>query len=489
MEKIRVVLLLGILSFTAITPVVAGEHPCAQLLKLEPGSFRYKGLSEEGLEALKRARDTVRERVKIFESKFRNMDTIHRAGMVARLTKGNMFLYGPPGGAKSLFVDWLFSGEAEEAYKLQLHQMITEQAFLGKQTFQDGRFDIDTETGLTAYRNALLDELDKGNPAALASIMGLLNERKLLLGNTVVDAQLETVFSTSNANLAEILQQFLENGQGSTAPALLNRFQYKALVYNWLQESDQVALDKLYRRDMYLEALKDSYPEVMKDQIYVKPPVLNWDELRQLAHGIFELGPSWDATYLSFVEQMRTKTVRAIRESEERHKQDPRDEPFVYFPSADYTERFRKEIPQVVIMSALLDFLLSPMADNKYLVQATSNPIALDYLSLWRSSLILTTVGPGEIRLVYNPGDKQKIDVDFGWSIDSTNSRDRREELLIENLKKEQERFRQTFLSYLDNYRKQFEVRARHKLKEGFELSTPDSFELLLLQQGLQKGD
>ena len=117
--------------------------------------------------SLKRARDAVRERVRIFEGKFRNMGMIHRAGMVARLTKGNMFLYGPPGGAKSLFVDWLFSGEIEKSYKLQLHQMVTEQAFLGKQTFENGRFDIDIDSGLTVYETALIDEVDKGNPAAL----------------------------------------------------------------------------------------------------------------------------------------------------------------------------------------------------------------------------------------------------------------------------------------------------------------------------------
>ena len=481
------IFLLGILSLGGTKPIATGGHPCQKLLKLAPVSYEYKGLTKEGIKALQRARDAVRERVKIFEGKFRNMNMIHRAGMLARLTKGNMFLYGPPGGAKSKFVDWMLSGEAEEAYRLQLHQMVTEQAFLGKQTFEKGRFDIDTDSGLAVHTNALFDEIDKGNPAALASVLGVLNERKLLLGKTVIDTRLETVFSTSNANLPEILQQFLENGQGSTAPALLNRFQFKAFVYNWLDREDQIVLDNLYRREMYLEAFKDAYPEVMDDQIFLNPPLLDWSELRQMAHGIFVLGPSWDSVYLSFIDEMRAKTIRAIRESEELHKQDPREEPFVYFPSADFTERFRREIPKVVIMSAFVDFLLSPLADNESLAHVTAKPIVLDYLSLWRSSIILSTVGPGEIRLTYNPQDDQKIDIDFGWSIDPSGARDRREELLIENLKKEQERFRQVFLNYFSSVREQIELRARHKSEDDFELSTPDSFEILLLRESLKE--
>ena len=432
--------------FLGTAPALGSTNPCERLLSLAPVN-QYQGLKPKGLKALRKARDTVRERFKIFATKFRNMEMIHKTGTVARLTRKNMFLYGPPGGAKSSFVNWLFSGEATDPYKLQLHQMVNESAFLGKQTFENGRFDIDTDSGLAEHEVALLDEIDKGNPSALAVLMSLLNERKLLLGHTVLDARLESAFSTGNAILPEIIQQFLENGQAATAPALLNRFQHKAFVYNWLGLEDQKILDQYYEKKMYMEDLVDAYPELREDKIFLDPPMINWSELRQLSR-MFELSPAYWVSSRTFVDQLRSLNNRAVRESELSHQQDHLDEPYVYFPSADYNERLREEIAKSVRMSAFLDFLLSKWANDEYLESVTAQPIVLDYLSLWRSSLMLTTIGPGEIRLTYNPDSGQGIDIDFGHSIDASTTRDKREEWMVENLKKEQERFRQVFFGF-----------------------------------------
>ena len=121
--------------------------------------------------------------------------------------------------------------------------------------------------------------------------MSLLNERQVLTGGQVIDAKTETLFATSNASLPEILQQFLENGQASTAPALINRFQMKAFLYNWLAQRDQAVLDQRVQRRRYLNSLAETNPEVLKDEVFIKPKQLDWPKLRQLAHAIFKPSP------------------------------------------------------------------------------------------------------------------------------------------------------------------------------------------------------
>lgn len=456
-----------------------------QLIKFDPKTFEYAGLTPEGLQAFKHARDVLRERERLFDSELRNLETVHHAGLVARLFKGNMFLYGPPGGAKSAFVNWLMKGEPDTPYKLQLHQMVTEQAFTGGQNFEaakEGRFQINTKGSLSDYTIALIDEAEKGNPAALSSLLSLLNERQVLAGGQVIDARLETLFATSNANLPEIFQQFLENGQGSTAPALLNRFQFKAFVYNWLSPRDQAILDQRVQRRRYLKSLAQTNPEVLKDEVFLEPGQLDWSALRQLAHAIFEPSPLFMTVYREFVNDMREQTNRAIRESEERHQQNHLDEPFVYFPSADYTERLRQQIPEIVLMSAFVDFMMSPLANDANIAHLIEHPIMLDPLSLWRASVVMTTIGPGHTRMVFDPNGERKIDVDFDWSIDPSTARDKREELLIQNLKAEQERFRRTYLKHLAGVQDQIELRARNGAQGSGQNLEENSFELLMLR-------
>ena len=456
-----------------------------QLIKFHPKTFEYTGLTKQGLETFKQARDVIRERVRLFDNELRNLGTVHHVGLVARLFKGNMFLYGPPGGAKSAFVSWLMKGEADPPFKLQLHQMLTEQAFTGGQNFEaakEGRFEINTKGSLTDYTVALIDEAEKGNPAALSSLLSLLNEREVLAGGQVVKARLETLFATSNANLPEIFQQFLENGQGSTAPALMNRFQFKAFIYNWLSPADQSVLDQRTQRMRHLKSLAKTNPKVLQDEAFLGPGQLNWPALRQLANALFKPGPVFMSTYREFINDMRGQTNRAIRESEERHQQNHLDEPFVYFPSADYTERLRQQIPEIVLMSAFVDFMMSPLANDAHIINLIERPIVLDPLSLWRSLIVMTTIGPGNARLVFNPKAEQKVDVDFNWSVDPSTARDKREELLIENLKAEQERFRRTFLKHLSQIKGQNKLRVRNSIEKKVENLGEDSFELLMLK-------
>lgn len=480
-------------SFSTYGMVAKSDVECTTLLisnplvKIDPSTTEFLGLTEQGLEVVKSARDVLRERIRLFQNDLRNLDSVHHLGLVARLTKGNMLIYGPPGGAKSMLINWIMSSETNDLYKLQLHQMITEQAFVGGQNFEsakEGRFEINTKGSLVEFSVGLIDEFEKGNPAALASLLSLLNEREVLNGNKVIKARLETLFATSNANLPEILDHFIQNGMGTTAPALLNRFQFKAFVYNWLSIEDQALLDQRRERRSYLQALSESDPSVKKDEVFLQPEALDWTSIRHIARTWFKTSPLFKTVFLEFVNDMRNQTITAIRSSEERHRNNQNDEPFVYFPSADLTERLRQQIPEVVVMSAFLDFLESPLADDASLKNLSQKQIELDPLSLWRASLVMTTVGPGNTHMVFDPTAADKINIDFDWSIEPSSARDRREELMIKNLKDEQERFRLAFIKHIAEIQSHIELRARNSSGSKDQQLEDDSFELLMLKKG-----
>ena len=428
------------------------------------GTYQYNGLTEKGLDSLKKLRDDLRTRFQLFDNEFKSLKNTHHALTVSRLFAGNAFIYGPPGGAKSAIVEWMFKGEIEPAFQLQLHQMMTEQAFVGGQNFEkakEGTFELNTKGSLADFRVALIDEVEKGNPAALSALLSLLNERKILAGSKVIDAKTETVFATSNSNLAELSEQFQANGQGSTAPALLNRFQFKCLVYNWLSASDQAELDDRRQIKRRLKALSKACPDsIATNEVFLAPPKIDFEQLRDFADILMDTDDNFAVFYRDLVSVMREQTNKAVRESEARQQKSRFAEPFVYFPSCDYTERLRQQIPEIVMYSAFIDFLLSDLADDKNLVSSTKKTIKLGPLSLWRAHLIMTTVGPGSVALTV--GDDDKFNIEFKMSIDESKLRDNREVKLITNLKEEQERFRSEYLRTIQSYQDSIATAAKY---------------------------
>lgn len=491
MRKITKVALKPILLiFALMAPNAYSSEP---LVAIDPVSYSFEGITAAGLEKLKELRDALRTRNRMFQNTFKNLEAIGHAAHVARSFKGNMFLYGPPGGAKSALVHWIFDSESEPAFQIQMNQMMTEQAFVGGQNFEKaklGEFELNTNGSLANFKVALIDEAEKGNPAALAALLSLLNERKILAGNQVIEAQTETVFATSNSNLPEIKQHFVESGQRSTADAFLNRFHFKCFVYNWLSVADQASLDERRQKARFLTAILEMQPKAQKDEVFLKTPFVDWQALRLFANTLMVPSNLFMVTFREFVNEMRTETNKAVRSSEERHKQNRYTEPFVYHPSCDYTERIRQQVPEIVLMSAMIDFLLSDLADDENIELETSKQIELGPLSLWRSYLMLTTVGQGTVGLVKEKSQKvtapkdglakdnngqeipaqkeglakdkdsqqaaekdgenkdddaQRIAIQFDIGIDESSARDEREQSLIRSLKDEQDRFRLLF--------------------------------------------
>jgi MoxR-like ATPase len=443
----------------------------------------FAGFNQEGLEKLKEVRDAVRERFKIFNNEFRSLGALHHQATVARITKYNIYMYGPPGGAKSGVAGWMIKGESEPAFELQLNQMMTEQAFIGGQNFEkakQGEFEINTKGSAADFKVVLIDEAEKGNPAALAALLSLLNEREILAGNQKIKAKTETVASTSNANLPELFMHFLTTGQSTTAAAFLNRFQLKAMVYNWLSLEDQKFLDKRQEERRQAEAMRMFDPDLDSHELFVAQPVVDWPALRQFIGILIRPNTEFQIELRNIMNDMRAATNKAVRESELAFK--ARREDFVYFPSFDYTERLRQQVPSVIYASLMIDFLLSDLANDDNLERNTNRSIELGPLSLWRAALMLTTVGPGDMRLVYNDAVEQAINIEFG-AIDEANLRDEREKQLVQNLKNEQTRFRDVFLTHIKGVQASIAKSTAIGRNSDLLVDRFDVLELLLLKK------
>jgi len=480
--------LLGTLGFVSALSLV-GTHSLAETHKLNPSlaslvnvnnnTLEFDGLTIEGLAKLKELRDALRRRFKIFDNRFLNLGTVHHAATLARLYKGNMFLYGPPGSGKSAVVKWILKGEKDPAFQMQLHQMITEQAFTGGQNFEKaklGKFEINTEGSLADYAVALLDEAEKGNPAALSSLLSLLEEREVMTGNTIVKAKTETIFATSNANLPEIFDQFTLNGLGTTAPAFLNRFIFKVFAYNWLDDAQRQELLRREKERQKLTALAYVSEKAQKNEIFLNAEPIDWNALRFLANVLVKTNKLFDLSYNELLGKMREVTHDAI-ESSERNVKD-RKESFVYFPSCDYNTRNLLRIPSVIQLSAFVDFLLSDSADDLNVI--SHKPIELGVLSLWRAYLVMTTIGPGTARLTPN-SEGTSFDIDFGWNIDASKARDERERGLIRNLVEEQKRFRDVLQAKFTELQKHIKLASGSSL--GAIQNIDDDFELLIMKK------
>ena len=71
--------------------------------------------------------------------------------------------------------------------------------------------------------------------------------------NKKIKAKIETIYSTSNASLPEIVRGFMVEGQDSTALAYLSRYELKFFLHNWLKRDYQARLNERKKKNYSLE--------------------------------------------------------------------------------------------------------------------------------------------------------------------------------------------------------------------------------------------
>lgn len=451
-----------VLSFLVASPAMfAGSK---DWVKLENGKF--VGFTDKARQTLIKCRNTYRARKDAFKKEFKGYETVDHAIDVVRLMHGNMLLHGGPGGGKTYALFKKLQSEPGRVFDIQMNQMMSEHPFVGGQNFdaaRQGKFEVNVDGSLCDSTVGIIDEAHNANPAALAALMSILNERQVKAGNKVINCPIETVFFTLNQNPYELEQQFAENGQRATAQAMLNRFTIKAFVPNWLSKTDQAALD-----DQYLKDLDSWYHD--ENGHFDWTTKFDWAELFELSKVL--LRPTQEFTALSrdVMYVMRSQTIDQVEAAKATTKNSyGSDEVLPYSATAQLSERLREKIVAVIMASIVLDLLESPILDDitrleTLLKNLPYNRFGVGPLSLWRAYLMLTTVSFGKTSLNFplDAEGKRSIDLQFGTFFDEQDAQtkqliykplEKREEQMITYIKDEQKRFKEAFTTFVAKHK------------------------------------
>lgn len=123
--------------------------------------------------------------------------------MLCLLTRGNLMLEGPPGVAKTLIADLLFSGitDARLYAKQFMKGTVADEVFgpiFSEKYRKEGVWEHNTDGMLPEAHLAILDEVYWASDMLLPSMLGILNEHRFHNGAKVQDCPLITALATCN---------------------------------------------------------------------------------------------------------------------------------------------------------------------------------------------------------------------------------------------------------------------------------------------------
>ena len=222
--------------------------------------------------------DWIRDEIKPLKERFVELDYSIEAHLTAMLSDNHLYVFGPPGGAKTALAETILKAELKtvnqtevntfvnetltrlknpdgqaflaetlnrlreespkefDRFLLQFHKLLPEGVLIGfpkvEKQLNEGIEEIETSSSLAAERFifAILDEVDKANPQTITALLSILNEREVFAGNRVIKVALRTAIMTSNKMPSEFLDSYYEDR--STGEAVMDRAVDKVYVSN-----------------------------------------------------------------------------------------------------------------------------------------------------------------------------------------------------------------------------------------------------------------
>lgn len=361
--------------------------------------------------------------------KFPELEHYTLAIMTSILSNSHAYIFGPPGGAKTLLADtilkaelrslrphevdkmmgelvkgigtkdpkWLtqvlkrFESEAPKVFKqffLQFHKMMPEGVIVGFPKLRDqlkGQENIDFKDSLSSseFIFAILDEVDKANPATLTSLLSVLNEREVFAGASVVKVALRTAVVTSNKLPSETLDSFYEDR--SAGEALMDRLINKVFVMNKFSTSEKTS--------DYIKMIAN------REGVTLHSP-LSLEEMRPLVNAVRQEMISeenrWLIAVMGDIQKSYLKGRRDdLQKIREANLLDNENNPFYHVLAASPSDR---------TFNALVDqfpaiFVLRQLADGVAFKDVRTRPELRDLVSFFNG---LGYWVPGEIRYSYD---------------------------------------------------------------------------------------
>ena len=239
-------------------------------------SFRREMMTAGQKERVSKYYDWMGYEVRALKQRFVELDYSIEAHLTGILSENHLYVFGPPGGAKTALAEVILKSEIKKLnadqvdqfvrttvqtlgkdqnflkavlgkmqtdkpqqfkrFLLQFHKLLPEGVLVGfpkiEKQLNEGKEEIEVSTSLASQQFvfAILDEVDKANPQTITALLSILNEREVFAGNQVIKTALRTAILTSNKMPSEFLDSY--NEDRSTGEAVMDRAVNKVFVSN-----------------------------------------------------------------------------------------------------------------------------------------------------------------------------------------------------------------------------------------------------------------
>lgn len=378
--------------------------------------------------------------VRALKQRFVELEHSIEAHLTGLLSENHLYVFGPPGGAKTALAEVILKSELKKLNKdevdkftekaiagllrhkknraqnqdflkavlgrmrkekpkvfdrflLQFHKLLPEGVLVGfpkiEKQLNEGKEEIETSTSLASEKFifAILDEVDKANPQTITALLSILNEREVFSGNQVIKTALRTAVLTSNKMPSEFLDSYQEDR--STGEAVMDRAPNKVFVSNKISSEEALT--------QFLSNLEKGISPNWKG-------LLGVSELKPLVDQVQFENPAIKEALAKIHEEFLKLRIKKEEETRRANKMDPREFPD-YYVSASGSASDRTFIKLLDQFKArfIVHQLMQGVAYKDVSTTVTAKDIALFFegLGYWAPQKVLaTTNNEGKLEFV-----------------------------------------------------------------------------------------
>ncbi len=438
-------------------------------------------------------RHNLRSAMNTINTRYKEMDHVTRRLFLARMMQTHAHISGPPGSAKSAITNAVQNmpifnrhrGEfVNDVWAIQLHQLVGDAAFKGYVDYEAIKAKAaDLKKGLREehIQNAgtmvhaevaIVDELEKGNPIAFATLLDVLNEKVARYGAVTVKVRTKTVAVTSNMSVYEFVAALKELGLESTAKPFLDRLVFKVFAHNYVtdpklreqlmreqEERDEAEADNLLENPLETQTAETAKILMPGEDGKIELPYVDFVWLGLLAKKGMAMDEATTRKMQQLMDGLRSdyNDLRATTEAEK--AKDKENAPPVYYPPFIFSTRNMMQYgTNTVKTDMLIDLMLmeNNQLSSKELAKMLSDGIVVHPTSIYRLHNLVTTAAAGDPSINV-AADGTKFELQYGPQIEklAEHPLDSNERALLGYLIQERALFRGRFESLIDTWKQE----------------------------------
>lgn len=329
----------------------------------EKRQFRREMLAAPVEQRVSRYYEWMGYEVRALKQRFVELEHSIEAHLTGILSDNHLYVFGPPGGAKTALAEVILKSELRklnadqvdqfvqttlqqigkdqrflravlkrirtekpqefDRFLLQFHKLLPEGVLIGfpkvEKQLNEGKEEIEVTTSLANQKFvfAILDEVDKANPQTITALLSILNEREVFAGNQVIKTALRSAILTSNKMPSEFLDSYHEDR--STGEAVMDRAVNKVYVSNKISSEEALT--------QFLINLERGISPNWKGLLAI-------GELRPLVNQVEFENPALKEMLAKIHEKFLALRIKKEEDSRKAHRMDPREFPDYYVSAA-----------------------------------------------------------------------------------------------------------------------------------------------------------